>query len=94
MVDAIAQKEMPRYQCFKVVHALKIRHVLRHEDGSAVITPEDHEYSDFAVDAAFMAKHDPKAGGYYLIYKDGYKSFSPAEAFEDGYTLIPNGKGE
>ncbi len=28
--------------------------------------------------------------GYYVTYKDGYKSWSPVEAFEAGYTLLNN----
>jgi len=27
-------------------------------------------------------------GGYYVRYADGYESWSPAEAFEEGYTLV------
>jgi hypothetical protein len=27
----------------------------------------------FAVDAAYMRKHDPQIGGYYVQYDDGYK---------------------
>ena len=33
----------------------------------------------------FMDKHSPQVGGYYVVYKDGYKSYSPAQAFEEGY---------
>ena len=29
-----------------------------------------------------------KVGGYYVVYEDGYKSFSPAEAFESGYKRV------
>lgn len=54
---------------------------------AAVITPEDGRYGAFTVDAAYVRKHQPQVGGYYVVYKDGYKSFSPADAFEDGYTL-------
>ena len=28
----------------------------------------------------------PHVGGYYVLYEDGYESFSPAKAFEEGYT--------
>lgn len=35
-----------------------------------------------------MAKHKPVAGGYFVVYEDGYESFSPAKAFEEGYTRI------
>lgn len=38
--------------------------------------------------AAYVQKHAPKAGGYFVAYEDGYKSWSPAEAFESGYTRL------
>jgi hypothetical protein len=54
----------------------------------ALITPEDSRYAPFRVDAQFLKKHTPETGGYYVVYADGYKSFSPAQAFEEGYALI------
>ena len=39
-------------------------------------------------DAPYIQKHSPFIGGYYIVYPDGYKSFSPAEAFESGYTPV------
>jgi hypothetical protein len=30
----------------------------------------------------------PLPGDYLVIYEDGYRSISPAKAFEDGYTRI------
>lgn len=93
-----ASAEMPRYKCHKEVWALKIKAVTRNSvlaaltgnesDGSAVITPEDAGYGDFRVDADYLGKHDPKPGGYYVVYRDGYTSYSPADAFESGYTRI------
>ncbi len=87
--------QLPRYQCHKKVWALKIKSValmdsdgIHESDGSATITPEDDGYSPFMVGRAFVEKHKPVAGGYYVVYDDGYKSFSPAKAFEDGYTLL------
>lgn len=41
-----------------------------------------------AVDAAWIEKHEPVVGGYFVIYEDGYTSFSPKEAFEKGYSKI------
>ncbi len=38
------------------------------------------------VSEEYRLKHNPEAGGYYVVYKDGYTSFSPAKAFEEGYT--------
>jgi hypothetical protein len=83
---------MPKYQCHKKVWALKIRMVKPHQeqpnDGGAFLEIEDGDFSPILVDRAYMEKHNPVAGGYYVVYEDGYKSFSPAEAFESGYTRI------
>jgi hypothetical protein len=54
----------------------------------AVIVPTDDTYAPFTVDAAYLVKHKPEPGGYFVQYADGYKSFSPAKAFEEGYTKI------
>ena len=42
----------------------------------------------FTPDYNYVKKHNPQAGGYYVVYEDGYKSWSPAEAFESGYTKM------
>lgn len=93
-----AAAEMPRYKCHKEVWALKIagiefdhdkaRAENRETDGSAMITPAEDGYAPFRVDANYVHKHKPEAGGYYVVYADGYKSFSPAKAFEDGYSAV------
>ncbi len=90
--------ELPKYRCHKEVWALKIDAIHldsdvaqqeeRETDGGAFIYPEDKRYTPFKVDRAYVKKHNPQSGGYYVVYKDGHKSFSPADAFEDGYTLI------
>lgn len=54
----------------------------------ATLTFTDKGYAPLEVDAAYVMQHNPQPGGYYVVYKDGYKSFSPAEAFEEGYTRI------
>lgn len=54
----------------------------------AHLFPEHSDlYGPITVDADWFRKHQPKDGGYYVVYDDGYKSFSPASAFESGYTL-------
>lgn len=94
-MSQFSQKEMPRYQSHKKVWALKIKSIVRdgegenrETDGSAMITPEEEGYAPFRVDHRYMHKHKPQVGGYYVRYEDGYQSFSPAKAFEDGYTLL------
>lgn len=79
-------QEMPRYKCHKEVWALKIASIRLTEDGRGWITPAEDGYAPFEVSAAYVSKHEPTPGGYYVVYKDGYQSFSPAKAFEDGYT--------
>lgn len=91
-----AEAEMPRYKCHKEVWALKIAKIDYHgnfnSEGAgglgATIIPDDPRYAAFEVDNRYVMKHAPKVGGYYVVYDDGYKSFSPAKAFEDGYTKI------
>lgn len=85
-----AQAEMPKYLCHKQVWALKISAI----EFDAVhrctrLIPVESGYAPVVVDQQWMAKHQPVAGGYYVVYGDGYKSFSPASQFEDGYTRIP-----
>ena len=88
-------REMPKYQSYKRVWALKIKSIKgdgegenRDSDGSAMITPVEEGYAPFRVEFDYMHKHKPEAGGYYVQYEDGYKSFSPAQAFEEGYKKI------
>ena len=87
--------EMPRYKSHKHVWALKIAAIKldgegedRETDGSAMITPAEEGYAPFRVDHSYMRKHNPQVGGYYVVYADGYKSWSPAAAFEEGYTRV------
>ena len=81
-------REMPQYQSHKKVWALKIKQVeLRPADGH-IIHPADEGYGPFEVSDEYVQKHNPQAGGYYVVYADGYISWSPAEAFEGGHTAI------
>lgn len=89
--------KMPEYQCHKKVWALRISDVIyapqpenSTSKGNAILSFHEDGYKDITVDEQWAAKHKPVPGGYYVIYADGYSSFSPAEAFESGYTLIEN----
>ena len=77
-------KELPRYRCHKEVWALKLVQVQ-----GQVLTPVDADYPPFEVPQAYLDKHQPVPGGYFVQYRDGYISFSPAQAFEEGYTRLP-----
>lgn len=79
--------EMPRYKCHKEVWALKIKEIQVGTEKSTLVI-EDEGYAPIIVDQDWCLKHAPQAGGYYVVYEDGYKSYSPAKAFEGGYTRI------
>ena len=67
-----------RFRVFSRIHA-----ALRHLPGTGRVDAlPDEDLADV------VEKHNPEAGGYYVVYEDGYKSFSPAKAFEEGYTRI------
>jgi hypothetical protein len=96
--------EMPRYKCHKDVWALKIKDISdptvpgNESDGSRLLHFEEPGYGARRVSREFVQKHMPRAidliqkhtyvGGYFVVYKDGYESFSPAQAFEEGYTRL------
>lgn len=85
-----AQVEMPRYRCHKEVWALQIAGISLPQNaaGDAELGFSDPKYASKLMPRAWLDKHNPVVGGYYVVYKDGYESFSPAQAFEEGYTRI------
>jgi len=90
--------EMPRYQSHKKVWALKIRSISMVAEG-ALLTFEEERYAPITVDGTegdriadaqitYEQDHDVIDFGYLVVYEDGYRSWSPTEAFEAGYTRI------
>jgi hypothetical protein len=84
MANEVRPQDLPQYRCHKVVRAAKI-------------TAPDMQYNRLFLEGDrvvgelpgnFFEKHHPQAGGYLVVYADGYMSYSPAEAFEDGYTAM------
>ena len=86
---SLLRKALPTHKSHKTVHAFKILKITECADGSAYFHPAETNLSGLVVlvSAGYMEKHRPKAGGYYVLYEDGYESWSPAEAFEGGYAL-------
>lgn len=87
-------RQLPAYKSHKTVWALKIGDIKQSpaehpvEGGSWLLLPEDERYGPIEVPHSYVQKHSPEAGGYYVQYEDGYKSYSPAKAFEEGYTPL------
>ena len=79
---------MPSYKSHKVVQALKIKLIELKDDGGMVFWPVEEGYDPVPLDPAYVVKHAPVSGGYYVVYADGYESWSPAKAFEEGYKRI------
>ena len=88
---------MPRYKCHKEVWALKIKAIEQapadqdrfHAGGDWYLVPENARYAKILVGHdEYVVKHKPEVDGYYVVYADGYKSYSPAKAFEDGYSPV------
>lgn len=79
---------LPRWKCHKIVRAAKILQVEPRMNGSAVLHTKTLA---IVVSPEYCEKHRPVAFGYFVVYDDGYQSFSPAQAFEEGYTLIQEG---
>lgn len=83
--------KLPRWRCHKVVSAVKIGAMNINADGSAVIQPSANEAPTFRTCAGWEERYkDPNFDdpGYFVLYDDGYQSWSPTEAFENGYTRM------
>ncbi len=79
---------MKKYKSHKIVEAAKIEKISG--DYGTVHGATLHFVGGGAllVSRAYLNKHEPNVGGYYVRYPDGYASWSPADAFEAGYTEI------
>ncbi len=77
-------RQMKEYVSHKRVQAMKIASII-HGRGA---TLADAAGVSVEVSRAYVEKHEPRVGGYYVLYGDGYESWSPAAAFESGYTEV------
>ena len=83
--------QLPRWQSHKRVWGDKI-------EAAVDESPSMHGHWDLLCGASVavslqLARRVPEGvnpvGGYYVRYNDGFESWSPAEAFERGYTRLP-----
>lgn len=81
------KQPLPKYICHKEVQAVQIKHVVYDPPGYT-ITPMEKGYDPIKVTAEWQDKHGAKPGGYFVRYADGYESYSPARAFEEGYAAV------
>lgn len=89
---------MKKYQSHKVVEAARIQHIDQGTDGFIVFTMngkpggEEHHVpqSIFARGKPPVNEREGCFDGYLVRYADGYVSWSPSKAFEEGYTPLPD----
>jgi hypothetical protein len=79
--------ELAKYKCHKEVLAGKIIKIDINSEGNHCLALEGAD-EPLIVSDAYMHKHVPREGGYYVMYENGYESWSPAEVFEAGYTKV------
>lgn len=82
MLNQIDYGSLPRYTSHKVVCAAKINAI----DFNERLDLAPHGVVE--VGRAWVAHRKPEVGGYFVVYEDGYTSYSPAAAFEKGYTVV------
>ena len=73
---------IPEYVCHKHVRAAKVIAVA-HEREVTIEGGHKHDIGPQRFEVM-----GPEVGGYLVFYKDGYVSYSPAKAFEEGYAPV------
>lgn len=85
--EIVEKGGLPKWRSHKVVRAAQIIGI--DPSGSATVTLLfKHPVLPLTVSFLYVNKHEPQIGGYYVLYEDGYESWSPADSFEAGNTLI------
>lgn len=73
-----------KYKCHKEVMASMIYGIMEEDDFVILVL----DGTDVKVSKEDFDRMKPEVCGYYVKYNDGYVSYSPAKAFEEGYTLV------
>lgn len=82
---------LPHWKCHKVVRAGKISLMARDAPNGLLMIHAEPSNMPFAVPLDFLYRHNPSIGGYFVVYEDGYISYSPDDVFEAGYHLAEPG---
>ena len=88
----LEESNLPLYRSHKIVAGAEITAIATLNTGHAhlqCVGPEEEpETFMITVGKAYMDKHTPAVGGYYVRYGSGYESWSPAPEFEAGYINV------
>ena len=83
---------LPQWRCHKVVRAAKIASTQEMDDRWYVELVDIPGLEGIlSVAPTVFARGVPEQGDYLVVYDDSYISWSPAKAFEDGYSPLANG---
>ena len=86
-VDESVQVRLPRWKCHKSVYADKIVEVSDEAFVTGVgayISLVDNDLGN----RVRAGEKKPQVGDYYVVYDNGYASWSPAQPFEESYSRI------
>ena len=83
-------KALPQYRSHKIVGALRIQEILVHDDYAATIIPADEGFDTFVTEEGWANRYRGNSEdlGVYVVYEDGFTSWSPTKAFDEGYTRL------
>ena len=86
--NQLPQSPMPAFISHKRVWALKIAKVHTDEDGQGIALAFEGNHFAMRAFTSSQLEHKPvpEVGMYFVQYEGGYFSFSPADAFEKGYS--------
>jgi hypothetical protein len=78
------------YKSHKIVKAAKITGM---NHGKTLTLDGMNGLFNMDPDPIFWKRNEPEIGGYFVQYEDGFQSYSPARAFEQGYTEVNLNQG-
>ncbi len=88
MIEGTAPADWPRFRSHKNVRAVKIIST-GSGAGAGLIRAALESGQSVVLDTTLNPQfRDVESGGYLVAYADGYMSYSPAKAFEDGYSRL------
>lgn len=85
-----AGEGLPLYECHKRVRAAKIIESTQTSTGFDLVLelPNGTTVHHYYQPPGRQANATSFVGGYLVVYADGYESWSPAKAFEEGYQML------
>lgn len=87
-MQAAAEIEWPKYKCHKTVQACRVDQMLHSGDDGRNVRLVLDTGRVWETTKYWCVQKGVEVGGYLVRYEDGYVSFSPRVAFDNGYELV------